>query len=312
MKKNENTLLWGMDLGGTKIEGAIIDSNTRTILYRQRVPTGADKGYAHVLGQIAGLLSSLQDASGLSTNKLGIATPGTTDPGSGLLKNCNAVCLNGMPFRADLENMLGIRVEVANDANCFALAETQYGAVRQHVPKAGVVFGIILGTGVGGGIVCRGEIWPGAHGIAGEWGHNPLMEEGMPCYCGRSGCNETVFSGPALERYYAKLSGQPRPMAEISHLAEQKADPTAMQTLDYFLENLGKALASVVNVLDPDAVVIGGGLSHIQALYHDLRPRVQKHVFNPMWSAPVLKPLLGDSAGVYGAAELLSEKHHSN
>ena len=307
MKSTENTLLWGMDLGGTKIEGAIIDSSTRTILYRQRVPTGADKGYAFVLSQISGLLSSLEETSGFTAPCLGIATPGTTDPGTGLLKNCNAVCLNGMPFRADLENLLGIRVEVANDANCFALAETQYGAVRLHVPRADVVFGIILGTGVGGGIVCRGEIWPGAHGIAGEWGHNPLMEGGATCYCGRSGCNETVFSGPALERYYAKLSGQNRPMADISYLAEQKADTAAIQTLDYFLENLGKALASVINVLDPDAVVIGGGLSHVPALYTDLRPRVEKHVFNPAWSAPILKPILGDSAGVFGAAELLSK-----
>ncbi|WP_055562846.1 ROK family protein [Hymenobacter sp. AT01-02] len=170
---NQQHNLWGIDLGGTKIEGVILKSAQEPeVLFRYRVPTGVAHGYAHILGQVAQLVQHLEAAAGYRAEQIGIGTPGTTIPKSGLMKNCNATVLNGQPVRADLEQLLGMRVVMANDANCFALAETRLGVVRQHFPDAKVVFGIILGTGVGGGLVVNGQILEGYHGIAGEWGHN--------------------------------------------------------------------------------------------------------------------------------------------
>jgi fructokinase len=297
--------IWAMDLGGTKIEGMVWDPINMRVLYRERVPTQAEHGYNHVLGQIQKLLRNLSTAVGQDASHLGLATPGSIDPKTGCLKNCNATCMNGHTLQSDLAKTLGIPVEVANDANCFALAETKYGAVSKNVPDAKVVFGVILGTGVGGGLVCHGEIWSGAHGIAGEWGHNPLAGHSNPCYCGKFGCNESVFSGPALERYYTHISGKELKMDEIGRLYTTQQEPFAIQTIEYFLENLAKSLALVVNILDPDAIVLGGGLSHLPVLYSSLHPMVASYVFNPEWKAPILPPALGDSAGIFGAAELI-------
>src|ERR1051325_97815 len=197
--------LWGVDLGGTKIEGAVLDpAQPARALQRMRIPTEGDRGYDHVLGRVRALIEQLEAASQMPRPALiGIGTPGTEDPASGLLKNSNSTSLNGQPLRRDLEAVLGVEVRLANDANCFALAEAAFGAATGRP----VVLGLILGTGVGGGIVVHGRVLGGLHGIAGEWGHNPICGETTPCYCGRRGCVETVISGPALEAFYRELAG---------------------------------------------------------------------------------------------------------
>jgi len=300
--------LWGLDLGGTKIEGVILKSAQEPeVLFRHRVPTGAIQGYAHILGQVATLVQHLEDAAGYRAAQVGIGTPGTTVPKTGLMKNCNATVLNGRPVRADLEELLGMRVAMANDANCFALAETRLGIVQQQFPEAKVVFGIILGTGVGGGLVVNGEIIGGYHGIAGEWGHNHLSaSEGEACFCGKTGCNESILAGPALERYYARYSDQPRPLKEIVARAAAGHDAVATQTIERLCRFFGLALSTVVNLLDPDVIVIGGGVGNIDCLYQAGVAHVHQHIFDRQFEAPVVKPLLGDSAGVFGAAFLVA------
>lgn len=300
--------LWGIDLGGTKIEGVVLKSAQEPeVLFRYRVPTGATQGYAHILGQVAQLVQHLEDAAGYRAAAVGIGTPGTTVPKTGLMKNCNATVLNGQPVRADLEQLLGMRVVMANDANCFALAETQLGVVKQQFPEAKVVFGIILGTGVGGGLVVNGQIIGGYHGIAGEWGHNYLStSEGELCFCGKTGCNESILAGPALERYYARHSDQPRPLKEIVERATAGHDAAATQTMERLNSFFGLALSTVVNLLDPDVIVIGGGVGNIDGLYQTGVANVHQHIFDRQFEAPVVKPLLGDSAGVFGAAYLVA------
>lgn len=300
--------LWGIDLGGTKIEGVILKSAQEPeVLFRHRVPTGGSQGYAHILGQVAHLVQYMEAAAGYRAAQVGIGTPGTTIPRSGLMKNCNATVLNGQPVRADLEQLLGMRVAMANDANCFALAETQLGVVKQQFPNAKVVFGIILGTGVGGGLVVNGEIIGGYHGIAGEWGHNYLSPaEGDACFCGKIGCNESILAGPALERYYARHSAQPRPLKEIVERATAGHDAVATQTMERLNHYFGLAISNVVNLLDPDVIVIGGGVGNIDGLYQAGVANIQQHIIDQQFEAPVVKPLLGDSAGVYGAAYLVA------
>ena len=300
--------LWGLDLGGTKIEGVVLKSAQEPeVLYRYRLPTGADQGYAHVMGQIKQLVGHLEQAVGCPPPSLGLATPGTLVPRTGLLKNSNATCLNGRPLKADLEKLLGIRVEMANDANCFALAETRLGVVKQRFPDARVVFGIILGTGVGGGLVVNGQVLEGSNGIAGEWGHNYLLEgEGTPCFCGKMGCNEGILAGPALQRYYASLTGHARPLPEIVERAAAGLDPAAEATMQRLFSLFGRALSLVVNIVDPDVIVIGGGVGNIERLYTEGVRHVAPFVFDHVFDTPVVKPLLGDSAGVFGAAYLVA------
>jgi fructokinase len=303
----ENTL-WGLDMGGTKIEGVVLKSaHEPAVLFRDRVPTGASLGYDHILGQVKQLVDHMSATVGYRPARLGLATPGTTVPRTGLHKNSNATALNGRPLRADLEQLLGIPVTLANDANCFALAETRLGVVKQQFPDAKVVFGIILGTGVGGGVVVNGQVLKGYHGIAGEWGHNYLLEgEGETCFCGKTGCNEGILAGPALERYYAAQSGQARGLKEIMERATCGCDAVAEQTLHRLTNNFGRALSVMVNALDPDVVVIGGGVGNINQLYSDGVAAVQPYIIDGVFEAPVLKPCLGDSAGVFGAAYLVS------
>lgn len=300
--------LWGIDLGGTKIEGVVIESAEHpNVLARLRVPTEQSGGYDHIVGQIQKLIGMLESATGLKPERIGIGTPGSIDPPTQLLKNCNTTALNGQPLNRDLEAALGIPVMMANDANCFAVAEARFGAVRRKAPNAQVVFGVILGTGVGGGVVVNGKVINGLQGIGGEWGHNFLHESGGMCYCGRIGCVETVISGPALERYYAKQAGAHIKLAEIVARDYAGEDPVAAQTLSRLLEYWGKAIAYVINILDPDAIVIGGGVGNIDLLYtEEGLAQVRKHVFNPRLDTPFFKPELGDSAGVFGAA-LLTE-----
>lgn len=258
-------------------------------------------GYEHILSQFFKLVSMLEEASGSKRPaRLGVGTPGITTPQTGLLKNSNTLCLNGKPLAADLSRLLGCEAILANDANCCALAEATLGAARGH----GTVFGIILGTGVGGGIVVDGRALSGPHGICGEWGHNPLRGEEAPCYCGRRGCVETVCSGPALERHYAAKSGKNPKLPEIVRLASA-GEADAVATLERLRVKFAEALGAVVNILDPDAIVIGGGVGNLGLLYTpETRASVRSHLFNDRFDTPLLKPALGDSAGVFGAAML--------
>lgn len=294
--------LWGIDLGGTKIEGVIMNPNKPgEALYRLRRETGASHGYHHIVTQIAGVISDLQQSSGFEKpSKIGIGTPGAVEPITGTLKNSNTLCLNGSPLRDDLSELLNCEVSMANDANCFALAEAVYGAGK----GSEVALGLIIGTGVGSGIVVREKIINGLHGIAGEWGHNPLRSESTSCYCGRTGCIEGAIAGPSLERYYRDQGGEAIRLPEISRKASE-GDPLAIRTLDRLREKFAEAIAPVINILDPDVIIIGGGVGNVPLLYAEpTKQAILKHLFNHEIKTRIVPPLLGDSAGVFGAALL--------
>lgn len=300
-----NNNLWGIDLGGTKVEGAVLNSAADPrVLFRDRLPTEAHKGYDHILGQIKTVVDKMEATMGYKPSKIGIATPGTLDPVLGLMKNCNSTNINGKPLKKDLEKLLGLELFMANDANCFALAEANMGAAKEKYPNAKVVFGVIMGTGVGGGVVVDGKVINGLQGIGGEWGHNFLDESGGPCYCGKAGCVEKILAGPALEKYYTTISGQSKNLKEVYDLYTAGSDPSAKQTMDRLTHFFGLALSVVVNILDPDVIVIGGGVGNIDLIYSDGMESLKKYVFNNRLDTPVLKPKLGDSAGVFGAAFL--------
>lgn len=301
-----NNPLWGIDLGGTKIEGVILNSidNAETIL-RTRVDTEANLGYEHIIGQIHKLVEEMKMQSGLQPQTIGLGTPGVLDPVLQKMKNCNTTSLNEMPLKKDVEEKLNLPIALANDANCFALAETQWGIIKEKELPGKVVFGIIMGTGVGGGLVFDGKIWSGFHGIAGEWGHNFLDESGGACYCGKTGCVETIISGPALERYYASVTGNKIRLKEIVSRHLQQSDDAASKTIERLCYYFGKGVASVINLLDPDAIIIGGGVGNIDAIYTEGVAALQSFIFNNRADTPILKPSLGDSAGVFGAAALV-------
>jgi fructokinase len=302
-----NEPIWGIDLGGTKIEGVILPSleDPRPIL-RTRIDTEASKGYAHVVNQIQRLVTQMESTSKIKPSSIGFGTPGVLDPMLQTMKNCNSTNLNGQPLQKDLEEALNLKVVLANDANCFALAEAHWGIVKEKAPAAKMVFGIIMGTGVGGGLVYSGHVWAGKHGIAGEWGHNFLDESGGPCYCGKSGCVETVISGPATERYYEKITGNKKRLKEIVELYKN-GDASGIKTIDRLCFYFGKAVSVITNMLDPDVIVVGGGVGNIEALYSKGLDSLSTHIFNNRLDVPVLKPSLGDSAGVFGAAALAAE-----
>jgi len=296
--------LWGIDLGGTKIEGAILDpEHVDKAVHRLRVPTESAQGYEHILDQIEKVITELEATSGLTRPpKLGIGTPGAIEPSTGVLKNSNTLCLNGQPLRDDIAARLGIEIHLANDANCFALAEATLGAAKGEK----IVMGLILGTGVGGGVVIDGRVLDGMHGIAGEWGHNTMRGESFPCYCGKNGCVEGVFAGPSLERFYREHSGQSVRLPEIVERAAA-GEAVAKSTLDRLRDKFAEAIAVPINILDPHAIVIGGGVGNIDLLYTDeTRAAVSKYVFNHEVRTKFLRPTLGDSAGVFGAAMLAS------
>jgi fructokinase len=296
---------WGIDLGGTKIECAVLDTERdMEVICRKRVATEAAKGYEHVLSQIRILIDVVKEEVGEEPLHIGFATPGVLEPDTQLMKNCNTICMNGKPMQKDLEAMLGVPVKIANDANSFALAEALMGAGKEY-RDAEVVFGVIMGTGVGGGLVVHGKIIGGHHGIGGEWGHNILEENGVGCYCGKSGCVEQVISGPALERYYESLTGSKLKLKGILSRHIEGVDEHATQTIERLLEYYGRAISTLINVLDPGLIVIGGGVGNIDLLYTEGYKRIKKYVFNDKrLTTPICKPLLGDSAGVYGAALL--------
>ncbi len=292
----------GVDLGGSKIELLAIDERG-VELQRRRVPTPAHD-YQAILHAIGELVREAEQQLGARAS-VGVGTPGALSPASGLLRNSNTVCLNGRPLDRDLSRVLEREVRIANDANCFALSEAVDGAARE----ARVVFGVILGTGVGGGVVVDKRVWAGRHAIAGEWGHNPLPWPaagelpGPACYCGKRGCSETFLSGPGLQRDYQQAGGQAGSALEIARAASA-GEPLASQALQRYADRLARALACVINLLDPDAIVIGGGLSQIDALYAELPARLGGYVFSDRVELPIARALHGDSSGVRGAAWL--------
>jgi predicted NBD/HSP70 family sugar kinase len=295
---------WGIDLGGTKIEGVVLDPAVPDKpLCRLRLPTEAEIGYDHIRSQILELCRRISRETGLPLPKqIGMGTPGIVDTRTGKLKNSNSQCLNGQRLREDLLADSGIDFVLANDANCLALAEATLGAARGYP----TVFGIIMGTGVGGGIIVNGHVLPGCHGIAGEWGQIILEAGGATSKYGTQGTIEAIIAGPALEEFYAKLSGETRRLKEIATRAEAKTDPHAVATIERLTDCFARSLAIIVDVLDPHAIVIGGGVGNIAALYSaDTHRKITEAIFNPTFEAALLKPILGDSAGVFGAAMLV-------
>jgi len=290
-------VLLGIDLGGTKIEGVVLADDGEE-LARRRVPTERERGYDHIVGRIAALVGDLR-AIAPGCDRVGIGTPGSLSARDGTLKNSNTTCLNGRPLRDDLARALGLEVVMENDANCFALAEVRAGAAR----GARLAFGVIIGTGVGAGIVVDGRVWTGPQHVAGEWGHHRISDDGPPCYCGQRGCVETFLSGPALERAYVDAGGRPADATAIAARAAD-GDGRAAAVLDRWIERFGRALANVVNILDPDVVVLGGGLSRVEALYDRGVDAVRRYVFNDELRTRIVPNALGDSAGVIGAAWL--------
>ena len=292
---------WGLDLGGTKIEGVVLGSTENPDpLCRIRIPTEADKGYRHIVAQIAELVQTMSAETATTPTRIGIGTPGVLDPQQSTMKNSNTTCLIGQPLQRDLEAALSIPVALANDANCFALAEARLGAGR----GAETAFGVILGTGVGGGVVIGTKALYGCQGIAGEWGHNVLDPEGPECYCGRRGCVETILSGPFLERFYAERANEHRTLSEIA--ARRGSDPHADASMERLVSYFGRAIASVINILDPEVVILGGGVSNIDLLYEEGVRETARHVFNNRLETRIVKNELGDSAGVFGAAMLVA------
>ena len=286
----------GIDLGGTKIEGIVLDAQGRE-LFRRRVETQQERGYAHILNGVKELHDELAAHIQRQPHTFGIGTPGAVSPRTGLLKNSNTVSMNGQPLKADLERMLGRKIEIQNDANCFAMAEALYGAGRGKK----LVFGVIMGTGCGGGIVYQGEVIAGPQAIAGEWGHMSIAPDGPLCYCGQRGCVETFISGGGLEARYTEQFGAKRSFKEIVK-DYHTGDARAAAFMKIFFRNFGRSLANLIDVLDPDLIVLGGGVSNFDALYAEGVAEVARYVFSDCFETPIVKHRLGDSAGVIGAA----------
>ena len=285
----------GIDLGGTKIEGILTDENYKTIT-RKRIPTNQEEGYNSILESIKNLVLELFHESNDKTS-IGVCTPGALSLNSGLIKNSNTQCLIGKDLQNDLKNILNCNVTIENDANCFALAEAKLGAGK----NSNLVFGVIMGTGVGGGIIMNGEIYCGRTNIAGEWGHHCLHTGGNTCYCGNKGCVETYISGPALEKKWSKMTGQNQSLPEI---IKNPDNPNFSNWKNSFLDDFGSSLANVIDILDPDMIVLGGGVSNINFLYNEGKNTVYEKVFSDIVDTPIVKNELGDSAGVFGACML--------
>ena len=285
----------GIDLGGTKIEGILVDETFETI-ERKRIPTNQDDGYDSILQSIKNLILELTRESDEKFS-IGICTPGALSLNSGLIKNSNTQCLIGKDLRNDLQNILDHDVSIENDANCFALAEARLGAGK----NSNIVFGVIMGTGVGGGIIIDGKIHHGRTNIAGEWGHHCLHNEGNGCYCGNRGCVETYISGPALEKNWSQLSSLNQSLPEI---IQNTDNPNFVNWKKTFLDNFGLSLANVIDILDPDMIILGGGVSNIDFLYDEGKNLVYEKVFSDIIDTPIVKNKLGDSAGVFGACLL--------
>jgi predicted NBD/HSP70 family sugar kinase len=300
--QSDTRVRFGIDLGGTKTELIALDGDGRVLL-RRRQPTPRDD-YPGTVETIARLLEAAESELGVA-GSLGIGTPGAVSRLTGRMKNCNSTWLNGQPLLEDLQQRLGRPVRIANDANCFALSEATDGAAAE----AEVVFGVILGTGCGAGVVVRGQALTGPNAIAGEWGHNPLPwprdaeRPGPPCYCGQSGCLETWISGPGLARDLKAVSGLDLPALELAARAGQ-GDAACEAALNRYEDRLARGLAHVINILDPDVIVLGGGLSNLARLYDNVPRLWAGYVFSDSVQTRLVAPLHGDSSGVRGAAWL--------
>ena len=286
----------GIDLGGTKIEAIIIDDQFQ-VIDRKRIPTLRDEGYDAIIKRIIDLSKEMIGIGDIS-GPIGICTPGTIEATTGLLKNSNTVCLIGKPIQQDMENALGISVLMENDANCFALAEATIGAAKKYE----VIFGVILGTGCGAGIVMNKKVHRGANGIAGEWGHHTLYPDGRGCYCGNKGCTESYISGTALESEWKELTGK---FSTVTDIIDNKMYEAHPEWKENFMMNFGRALSNVIDILDPDAIVMGGGLSKVDLLYTEGMQAVYKESFSEVVRTPIIKNKLGDSGGVFGAAMIM-------
>lgn len=290
----------GIDLGGTKTEIILLENGRREV-FRERIPTPqkTSDSYGRILENISALMKTACRHIPEGTDyTVGIGIPGTLAPG-GTVLSANTTWLSGKPFKSDLERHLGRPVAMDNDANCFTLAETRVGAAKGY----GMVFGIIMGTGCGGGICINGRLHSGRHGIAGEWGHLIQDPSGEKCFCGNRGCIDTKLTGPALVRAFLALTGKPLKAQEIETLY-RAGDPDAVRVFERFLDDFGRAVGGLISILDPDAIVLGGGLSNIPELYTEGVRRIRRYAFHPEVTTPILKNKLGDSAGVFGAAWL--------
>lgn len=293
----------GIDLGGSKIEAVLLDT-VGQVSWQQRVETPAED-YNAILASIC-LLHEQAEAQAAEELALGIGTPGAISPRTGLLRNSNTVCMNGQNLLKDLQHALQRPVQIQNDANCFALSEAMDGAAADYK----LVFGVIIGTGTGGGLVFDKQLITGPHAIAGEWGHNPLpwlqpFDVIRDCYCGKQGCIETFLSGPGLSANVKALTGQSLNSRQIVQLAEQ-GDELYLQQMDYYYDQMARALAHVINIVDPDAIVLGGGMSNIQGIYRQAPGRLGQYVFSDYVETRLLPPKYGDASGVRGAAWLWS------
>jgi fructokinase len=291
----------GVDFGGTKIEAAALDASGAVVARERAANPG---GYDLALQSVADLVRAVEAAAGPG-GPIGVGTPGSISPRTGLIRNANSTWLNGRNLSADLERTLGRPVRLANDANCMALSEATDGA---GAGATGVVFGAILGTGCGGGLVAGGKLIEGANGLAGEWGHTPLpwptdQDKAPPCWCGRKGCLETYISGKAFEADYQRSTGRRR-SAQLIVEDARGGERWATQALARYVERLGRALAVIVDIIDPEVIVLAGGMSNVTELYGRLPDAVAKHVFSDAWSARIVKAVYGDSSGVRGAAWL--------
>ena len=291
----------GIDLGGTKTE-IIVLSATDGVILRKRTPTPKLEGYEAICENICCLIKEGRASTNGGDHTIGIGIPGILEPRTDTVVNANTTVLIGKPFKADLERMLDHTVTIENDANCFILAEARLGAAA----GARNAFGVIMGTGCGGGIVINGEIYRGRHGIAGEWGHLSIDPAGPECWCGNRGCVETLISGTGLENQYNIRTGKKAGAPEII-AAARRGEAAAAAAFDQFLSDFGRALGGLISVLDPDIVVLGGGLSNVDELYTEGVQRMKRHAFHPDLDTPVVRNRLGDSAGVFGAAYLQSD-----
>ena len=292
----------GIDLGGTKIEGILLGPNG-DLLEKTRVPTSAECGYNHIISSISDIYRRMIDCIAGAPCVLGVSTPGRPDPHSHLLQYSNISIMNGKPFALDLAAQTGSIPTIENDANCFALAEARFGAGKGHR----VVVGIVIGTGCGGGIVYDGRLHAGLQHNAGEWGHVPLVPDGPQCQCGKSGCVEQYVSGSAISNHYAQLFGE-RLSAEAIAVLARTGDAKALHVMEWFLVNFGKAVAVMLTLLDPDVVVVGGGLSNIPEIYSSGRYWVRKNMIRQVLVTPIVRNQLGDAAGAFGAAMIAGTK----
>ncbi len=289
----------GIDLGGTKTEIMLTEENPQNILKRKRVSTQQEKGYTFIINQLSELIIDYlrycqQDPL------IGIGIPGSINQKTGLVRNSNTICLNGKPLKTDLEALVKLPVLVENDANCFALSEALLGAGKGK----DTVLGLIMGTGMGGGIIRNGKIWNGLHGIAGEFGHTSIDYDGRECWCGEKGCLERYISGTAVEQQYESITGSRLKLNAIYEFYKEGKNDAAKQVIDDLLNHFSRGIANINTAFDPDIIVIGGGVSNIPLLYSRGADQIRKMTFSDGCSTPILKNKLGDSSGIFGAALL--------